>query len=354
MGVEGTADQDATGLANVVYRISKPSDAVTYFGAASTLTNLVNNILDRGVAPVYAIASKVRTAGDAVPATLAQRQAAWAYLEAEPLVRIRMTDSLTTSDHTALAASCDNANKINHKQFAVVGMAAGISKAALLTAATSLSSKRAVLVAPGVYDEYGVLQNGLFAATCVACEVSKNTDLSDDLDTMVIPGMTSIERDTAGMPIFRRRVVSNVAANDMEDLLQGGVSPLYKAPYIDGGVAISHLRTTFIGDTTFDSLSTRLIMDQIFVLVRQYCYDFAFLRRPNTPTNRAVLAAGVNGLLNSHSDWIAPKIQNNGSLGYGVNVTASADQRQMIVSYEGQIVRGVQTILVSGSLEIAV
>lgn len=338
----------------MLYRISRPSDAVLYFGAVSSLTKMVNYILDKGVTPVFAVISKKLSAGDQVAPTLVMRQAAWALLEAEPLVRVRVTDSTVTADHTALGVSCNNASLIYNKQFAVVGMAAGIAKAALITAATSIASKRVVLVAPGVYDDYGVLQSGNMAALSVACEVAKNPDPSDDMDTMVVPNLTGIERDTAGMPIFRERVVSNVAVNDMEDLLQGGVSPLFKAPYLTGGVAISHLRTTFTGDTTFDSLSTRIIMDQIFVLVRQFCYDFNFLRRPNTAQNRGVLASGVSALLTEHSDWVAPKPQADGTDGYKVAVMPSTDNRQMIVSYEGRIVRGVQTILVAGNLEIAV
>jgi hypothetical protein len=95
-------------------------------------------------------------------------------------------------------------------------------------------------------------------------------------------------------------------------------------------------------------------MDQIFILVRQYCYDFAYLRRGNTPKTRQALVSGVETLLNQHSDWIQPKTLPDGTTGYGVTAVPSSDQRQIIVNYRGVIVRGVQTILVNGSLEIAV
>jgi hypothetical protein len=121
-----------------------------------------------------------------------------------------------------------------------------------------------------------------------------------------------------------------------------------------GGVAISHLRMTYIVDGTFDALMTRVIVDQVFVLVRDYCYSFNALRRGNTPANRELLRSGVEALLIEHSSWVQPLVQNDGSFGYNVSVVASADQRQMIVHYQGQVVRGVQTILVDGDLLISV
>jgi hypothetical protein len=182
--------------------------------------------------------------------------------------------------------------------------------------------------------------------------VAQNADPADDLDTATIPKMTSMEKTAAGYDLLRRIVVSGTAQNDFEDLLQGGVSPIM--PGLNGGVAISHLRMTYKTDSSFDALMTRIIVDQIFTLVRDYCEDFNQLRRGNTPTTRAQLASAVDALLKEHSDWIQPVLLPDGTTtGYGVTVTASADQRQQIVNYQGMIVRGVQTILISGNLTIA-
>src|SRR4029077_8678030 len=145
---------------------------------------------------------------------------------------------------------------------------------------------------------------------------------------------------------FRIKVVGGTATNDFEDLLQGGVSPLM--PGRPGGAAISHLRMTYTVDGTFDALMTRIIVDQVFVLVRDYCYSFNALRRGNTPANRELLRSGVEALLIEHSSWVQRCVQASGCLGDKVSVVASADQRQMIVHYQGQVVRGVQTILIDG------
>jgi len=346
VGVEGQADAAGSGTVGVLYTISRGSDADTYFGPVSTLSTLVKNLLQKGVYPVYAIISAKAT----LP-TLAQRQAAWAELENKIFVRIRMTDSLLNSDHVALGTSCDNANLMSMKQFAIVGMASATTKAALISAATAIGSKRVVLVGPGIYDETGTLQTGRYAATCVAAMVAANFDPSDDMDLALVPATTGIELDSNGFPIFREKVVSGSVVNDFEDLLQGGVSPLQ--PGRNGGVALTHLRTTWKTDGTFDALMTRLIIDQLFVDVREYCYDQNFLRKGNTQVNRDLLASGVQRILQDRSDWIQPLQQPDGTMGYRVGVVPSVDQRQMIVNYEGLVVRGVQTIQVDAQLQIA-
>jgi hypothetical protein len=99
---------------------------------------------------------------------------------------------------------------------------------------------------------------------------------------------------------------------------------------------------------------TRIIADQSFVLVREYAEDFNYLRRGNSEDTRALLKSGVEALLNDISDWVKPKVQADGVTGYNVQVQASADERQLVIGYEAKVVRGVQTILVAPTLEIAV
>lgn len=347
IGVEGQKDADGSANVNALVLVSRDADAIAAFGAVSKLTILLKYLLDRGAGPVWAVAS----ASGSGP-TLVQRQAAWQTLEAKREIRIRLTDSTTTADHTALAISCDNANLINNKQFCIVGMAAGTTKAQLLTGRASIASKRAVLVGPAVYDEHGVLQSGAFHAASIAAMVAQNEDIADDMDTATIPKLTGMEKDSLGNDLFREIVVAGSVVNDFEDLLQGGVSPAM--PGINGGLAISHLRMTYTTDSTFDSLMTRLIMDQVFVVVRDYAIRFNSLRRGNSPSVRGQLQSGLETLLGTLRDWISPVVLGaDGSRGYGVVVTASSDNRQQIISYSGEVIRGAQTILVQGNLTIA-
>jgi hypothetical protein len=347
IGVEGAANASATANVAQVYQVSRPSEADTLFGVCS-LTDLIKFLLDRGAGPVWAVASK-----KASP-VLAERQVAWANLEAyvNPMIRIRLTDSTTQADLVALATSAVNAELVGNKQTAIVGMPSGTSKANLIAAATAIGSKRGVLVGPGVYDNVPTLQSGAFAAAAVAAEVSRNSDPADDLDLLTLPNLTGIEKDSVGNPVFRVKVASGSVVNDLEDLLQGGVSPLQANP--TGGVRITHLRTTYTTDGSFDSLQTRLIADQVFVDVKEYLLSAGFLRLANSERVRGLIKSGVEAVLDERQDWIQPKVQPDGTTGYNVSVSSSLDERQVTVSYEGKVVRGISTILVAATLEIPV
>jgi hypothetical protein len=354
-GVEGMCDVAGDGNVGTLYIINRVDEASTHFGATSSLYAIVKALLDRGAGPVYAIPSKKGT----TPA-LADRQAAWQVLESNTIVRLRLTDSEIQADLSGLAGSASNAALINNKQIAVVGMPSGTSKANLISAADAIisgagpdASKRTVLIGPGVYDASGSLRGGSFSAAAAAAEIAKNSDPSNDLDLWAIQLATGIEQDAAGNPVFRRKVVTGVAVNDFEDLLRGGVSPLMP-DRAGSGVQTSHLRMVYKADTTFDSLATRIIIDQVFIDVRDFVYDSNFLRMGNTATTRAKIKAGVEAVLAERNDWIQGVTQADGTTGYNVSVTPSNDQRQVIIGYQGVVVRGIQTVLVAPTLAIPV
>lgn len=348
IGVEGQADNAGTATAGTLYTVNSVSDAVTLFGPAASITAVLTEVLKRGGAPVIAAASKKGTAP-----LITDRQGVWDNMSSDKTIRIRLTDSTVQSELAALATSCQDAELVQNKQFCIVGMAGGTTKANLITAAGAIASKRAVLVAPAVYNENGVVINGSLAAAAVAAEVAKNADPANDVDLWTIPYLTGIEKDTLGYPLFREKVSGGTATNDFEDLLQGGVSPLMPSDS-PGGVMTSHLRTTYTTDGSYDALSTRVIVDQVFVDVREYILNMGYLRRPNNETTRAAIASGVSALLLQRQDWIEPVVQTDGTLGYNVSVTSSPDERQVIVAYGGQVERGIQTIKVAANLTIPV
>ena len=351
IAVEGQKDAGGTATVAQVKQISRPSDADTHFGPASSLAALVKFVLDQGSGPVYAIASSSGTTP-----TLPQRQSAWQVLEADKNIRIRLTDSTVDADLTALGVSCQNANLLNNKQICFVGKASATTKSVYQATADAIAvntdgGKRTVVVAPAVFDRNGVLRSGTYTAAAVAARVAINGDPADDLDTAEIGNLTGIEKDAAGNDLFRILVVAGSVVNDFEDLLQQGVSPLM--PGFNGGVAISHLRMAYHFDSTFDALMTRLIMDQSFVLVRDYCYRFMTLRKGNSEATREQLRSGIEALLQTIRDWIEPITLGDGTVGFDVNVSASPDERQLIISYRAEIIRGIQTIVVAPVFTIA-
>lgn len=352
--VEGMKTVTGTTLINVPTVINRLDQAATAFGADSTLYRTIKVLLDRGAGPVIAIASASGTSP-----TLIQRQASWEKLESDENIRIRLTDSEIQADLAALAVSCANADMLYNKQIAFVGMPSGTAKAALITAATGVAAggqipgSRTCLVGPGVYDETGTIRGGSFAAAAVAAEVAKNADPSNDLDLWDVPLLLGIELDSFGLPVFRRKVTAGVPIDEYEDLLQGGVSPLQPSR-VAGGVATTHLRTVFITNSSYDSLYTRIIVDQIFIDVKAYIYANNFFRAGNTETTRARMKSGVQAVLQERNTWLLPVTQPDGSLGYNVTVVPSADMRQVTVGYEGIVVRGISTIKVAGNLSIPV
>ena len=359
IGIEGLA-VSGSAVVGTLYSVARKDEATTLFGTAtaSEMTRQIHAILDAGAGPVVAAASATSAP------TLIQRQAVWEKMESDEFIRIRLTDSTVQADLAALATSCNYADLLNNKQFAILGMAAGTTKAALLTAATAIAGatgsgpKRAILIAPGVFDGNGTLRSGGYAAACVAAEMAKNGDPLNDLDLWPIPFLTGIEKSADGLPFFRRKVVGGVPANDFEDLLIGGVSPLmplsvpFGSPATLSGAQISHLRTVFITDGTFDAAMTRIIVDQIFLDVKNYVIQGAFLRAGNTQETRDRIQSGVDALLTERRTWIRPITQPDGSDGYSVAVTSSLDNRQLTVSYQGIVVRGISTVQVAANLTI--
>jgi phage tail sheath gpL-like len=348
VGIEGQADNAGTATAAIPVVVTTPAEADTYFGPSSSLAALAKFVLNKGVGYVVAVASLKGSAPN-----LTQRRAAWATLEDNPNVRIRLTDSTTQADLVALADSCEWAEGVQNKQVCFVGMASGTTKSGFTAAATAIASKRAVLVGPAVYDADNALLSGAYAAAWVASMVALNGDIADDLDTAPLPGSLGIEKESAtGMPLFRLRANAGSPTNDFQDLLTGGVSPLRQGR--NGGAEIAHLRTTYTTDTTFDALMTLLVKDQAFLRLRTVLEDAKFLRRGNTLENRSLAAQIVDNELQQMRTMIEQKKLPDGTIGYGVTVTASSDERKMIVSYQGKIVRNTQVIDINGVLTISV
>lgn len=345
VGVEGQKDAIGTAVIGLPVLVRSPDDANTYFGPASSLGGLCKFLLLRGVTNIVAVASD-----SAVLPILTKRQTAWAALEDDPRVRIRLTDSSTQADLVALADSCENCEQIQHKQFAVCQIGTSV-KATVIAAATAVASKRAVLTAGQVYDVNGVLLSAPYCAAMVAAMIATNPDITDSFNGAEIPATNGIEKDAAtGLPVYRLRTNGGAPQNDFQDVLTGGGSPFQQAA--SGLAAFTHIRTTWTVDTTFDALTTLLYKDQVFLDIRDLLLGEKFLRSGNTAKNRGMAGALVDSYLKGHSDWVAPVNLPDGTVGYGVTVTPSADLKSFTIAYQGQIVRGTNVINIAGTLTI--
>lgn len=348
IGVEGEKDAEGTATVALPELVRNAEEANTLFGAGSPLALLVKFILARGISYVWAVCS-----ASAIPPTLVERQTAWVALEENEDIRIRLTDSTTQADLVALAESCEWAEGIQHKQFCFVALGGASVKAVALAAATAISSKRAVLMSPHVYDNEGVLLDGAFDAALAACEVAKNPDIVDSLNGAVVPATSGIEvQASTGLPIYRLRAGAGTPVNDHQDLLDGGVSTYQQDR--SGQAALTHLRMAYTTDDTFDALTTLLIKDEVFLGLRTMLKDQKFLRMPNNANNRSLAAKLVDQWLKAHSDWVEPVGLPDGTDGYGVSVVEAEDHKSFTVAYQGQVVRGTNVININGTLTIPV
>jgi hypothetical protein len=346
IGVEGQKDAAGSASVAIPQRVSDPAQADALFGPVSNLAKLVKVLLNRGMNYVIAVAS-----ASGVAPTLAQRQTAWATLEEDSTIRLRLTFSTTQAELVALARSVEYAENIQNKQFAVVGMPAGTTKTALNAAGDAMLSKRAIMVGPTLFDLNGAVLDGMYAAAYVATMIAQNPDIMDSLNNAEVPGTTGIEKEAAtGLPLFRLRSNGGVPINDFQDLEDHGISPFQQAP--SGLAALTHLRMTYKTDTTFDALTTLLVKDTLFLEIRDMLTDAKFLRKGNTPSNRALAGKMVDQYLRDHSDWVLPVALGDGTTGYGVTVVPSADQKSFTINYFGQVVRGTNVININGSLTI--
>lgn len=346
IGIEGQMLTAGDATVGTPYLVDSPGAADARFGSASPLASLCKFILGRGINFVYAVASKK----DTTP-SLTERRTAWQPLEELRDVRIRLTDSMVQADLVALADSAEWADSIQNKQFAIGGLATPSTSGALTTAVAAIASKRAVLIGPGIYNSSGALLAGNYAAALAACEITQNPDITDDMDTKVIIGMTGIEKDANGMPLFRKKAGAGTPTNDHADLLAAGVSTYQQSNR--GGIEFTHLRTTWTTDSTYDALVTLLIKDQLFIDIRIVIEEAKYLRRPNTDSQRSALAAIVERELEKRAAWVGPKAQPDGSISYGVTVTPSTDKKKMTVTYHGEIIRNTQVIEINAIHEIA-
>lgn len=348
IGVEGYMAVDGDATAGVPEVVSTAQEAADAFGVTSSLTQLVQFILSRGVNAVTAVASDATADPE-----LDGRQAAWEALADDPGVRVRLTDSTTQADQVALAASCEAAESIDNKQFCLLAMATPSSKATLSSLAAAVASKRGVVVGPGVYNTAGTLLGGATLSALVAAEIAKNPDISDSLNTYEIPATAGIEKEAAtGLPLFRLRSNGGTPLDDFQDLLDDGISPIQQAA--SGLAAFTHLRTTWTDDDTFDALQTLLIKDEVFLGIRDNLRANNMLRLPNNSDNRTLAAALTDAYLKSHDDWVEPTLLPTGTTGYGVTTQTFPDNSGFTLFYNGEVVRGTNRINIAGTLQIPV
>lgn len=203
--------------------------------------------------------------------------AAFTALESVENVQVVVCDSGDLAVQQKLRASLESASAMRRERIAVVGMD-GADTAALTERARALNSERMVLVGPNALDSNGANLPGMFAAAAVAAAIAVTRDPAIPLNGTALYGLGGVSRQYSD--------------NEIDLLVQGGVTPLEAVGGVVSPVRGITTRTGESGDTTWRELTTILIVDDVIPAVRQSLRS-RFSNAKNTAQTRGAIRSQV-------------------------------------------------------------
>ena len=260
-------------------------------GAAVTLTGYTEGISafgeDGDTAGMSAIlrllfingASKVIAVRVADTGTTADYEAGFAVLSGLEDVRIVVCDSADSAVHQALRTTVETASAGRRERIAVVG-GNGETVAELVAHAAALNSERMVLVGPDGIGGGSSAPAGVFCAAALAGAVAGESDPAIPLNGTELYGLNGLS--------------ASYSDNDIDALVQGGVTPLESVAGVIAPVRCVTTKTTLDGaaDATWRELSTIRIVDDVIPAIRSSLRS-KFSRTKNTAQNRGAIRSQV-------------------------------------------------------------
>ena len=320
----GLAAVNTKATADTVYTITSYEQAVSVFGDAGSMAELIRVILLNGAAAVAAVPL----------ADSDSYEDGFALLAAQESVSIVVCDSTTLTVQQDLRDSVVSASAARRERIAVVAGAAGETVTNLVSQAGSLNSERVVLVAPGGVDEEGTALPGVTAAAAVAGALAAQSDPALPLSGAELSGLHGLSQQYSD--------------NDIDLLVRGGVTPLEST----GGVVsvvrgiTTRTKTGEAADTTWRELSTILIVDDVIPSIRE-ALRAKFRRAKNTEQSRGAIRSQVVLELEN-------KLSREIITGYE-NVTVSADEENptvCLVEFSFTVAHGLNQIWLTASITI--
>ena len=322
----GLVAVNTTATANTVYTITSYETAVSTFGSTGgqDMAELIRVILLNGAGAVAA-----------VPIASADGyEAGFAVLEAQENVSVVVWDSTTQTDQQDLRDSVVSASSARRERIAVAAGAADETVTNLIARAKALNSERVVLVAPGGTSEEGTALSGLTAAAAVAGAIAAQGDPALPLSGAELLGLNGLSQQYND--------------NDIDLLVQGGVTPLEKVAGVVSVVRGITTRTTTgsSADTTWRELNTTLIIDDVIPSIREGLRA-KFRRAKNTEQSRGAIRSQVVLELEN-------KLSREIITGYE-NVTVEADPENptvCLVEFSFTVAHGLNQIWLTASITI--
>lgn len=260
-------------------------------GAAVTLTGYTEGISafgeDKDAAGMSAIlrllflngASKVMAVRVADAGTTADYEAGFAMLSGLEDVQIVVCDSTDIGVHQALRTAVETASAGRKERIAVVG-GSGETVAELVTHAAALNSERMVLVGPDGLGSGESTLTGAFCAAALTGIMAGGSDPAVPLNGAALYGLNGLS--------------ASYSDNDIDALVQGGVTPLESVAGVISPVRCVTTKTTTDGaaDATWRELSTIRIVDDVIPAIRSSLRS-KFSRTKNTAQNRGAIRSQV-------------------------------------------------------------
>ena len=323
----GVAALAVKGTANTAVTLTGYGAGVEAFGedGADTpgMSTLLKLLFANGASTVYAV--RVGAGGG-----LEAYQAAFAAL-ANCDVQVVVCDSSELTIQKALKTAVETASAARGERIGVIG-GSGDTAAQLVTRAEAINSERMVLVGPDMKDESGKALSGVFAAAAVAGAIACGADPAVPLNGAELYGIGGLQ--------------SVYSDNDIDLLVQGGVTPLEDVGGVVSPVRGITTKTGSAADSTWRELTTVLIADNVIPAVRSALRS-KFARAKNTAQGRGAIRAQTIVELEKKKD--AQIIESYGE----VAVTAAADDPTVcLVEFSFAVAHGLNQIRLTVHLTV--
>jgi len=237
--------------------VTSYAEALSVFGSAGSMAQLVKLLLQNGAAAVYAFAVDGEDYEAGIAALMAKAE-----------VKFMVCDSREAAVHKAICDAIKGADEAGKYRIAVVESGAAECEA-LLEAASGLSHERMVLVSH--FDEGGV-PGAVAAALCGT--IASEGDPAVPFNGAELLGLSGIGR--------------NFSDAELSILVRGGVSVL---EMVAGKICVVRAVTTR-AEATWREINTVLIVDDVISSVRESLRS-KFSRSKNTAQARGAIRTQV-------------------------------------------------------------
>lgn len=322
----GITARAETGSKGKTVAVSSYAEAVSVFGAASELAELIKILFQNGAPAVCAVAAAV-----AAEPTNEDYTSAFSSLMENSDIGVMVCASHDADVHAAMKSALTGASENGKYRIGIVESTGNTS--ALAALAQDLNCEKLVLVGPCAVDAQGEAAIGA-ASAALAGQIAAGTDPALPLNGAQLYGLQGLE--------------FTCSDTDIDTLVRGGVTPLENINgefFVVRGIT-TRTKTNGAADNTWRELTTVLIVNDVIPTVRT-ALKSRFARSKNTAQTRGAIRTQV---IIELENKLAGEIIDS----YG-NVTAEAnaeDPTLCEVSFDFTVAHGLNRISLTAHITV--